>query len=110
MNCTSNLVISRQLLGHSLCNLSINSKTHNSVDSCLQWNTISMCNVNYIKAGKKHASPTCHSGDRLHTYDYISADFHAVPGQTSTSTLTEEGEFQFPTQNMCEPNLDINND
>ena len=62
MNCTSNLVISSQLLGHSLCNLSINSETHKSVDSCLQWNTISICNINYIKAGKKYASPTCYSG------------------------------------------------
>ena len=69
-----------------------------------------MCNIHYIKAGKKHVCPTCHSGDRLHTYDYISADSHAVPGQTRTSKLKEEeGEFQFPTQTMCEPNLDINN-
>ena len=63
-----------------------------------------------FKAGKKHASPVGHSRDQLHIYDYISADSDAVPEQTSTSKLTEdEGEFQFPTQNMCEPNLDIKN-
>ena len=50
-----------------------------------------------------------HIGGRwLHTYYYISANRNEVQGQPSTSTLTEEGELQFPTQSVCELSLNIN--
>ena len=47
--------------------------------------------------------------DRLHTYNYISAHPNEVQGQSSTSTLTEEGELRFPTQNMSQTSLNVNN-
>ena len=51
-----------------------------------------------------------HIGGRwLHTYYYISANPNEVQGQTSTSSLTEEGELQFTTQIMSKPSLNINN-
>ena len=48
-------------------------------------------------------------GRWLLIYHYISANPNETRGQTSTSTLTEEGEFQFSTQFMCEPSFNINN-
>ena len=51
-----------------------------------------------------------HIGGRwLLIYHYISANPNEARGQTSTSTLKEEGEFQFSTQFMCESSFNINN-